>query len=115
MKNYEITVNGETYQVSVKEVDSLDQIETKTADTAKTEIQPSHSSVGETITAPMPGVLLRVAVNEGDRVEAGDILCVLEAMKMENEIVAPKAGTIAGVNVKSSQSVNTGEVLMTIS
>ncbi|NLC67288.1 MAG: biotin/lipoyl-binding protein [Clostridiaceae bacterium] len=72
-------------------------------------------SGAHTVTAPMPGVILSVNVNTGDTVKRGDVLLVLEAMKMENEIVAPVDGKIASVNVGKGASVNVGDVLVSIS
>jgi len=66
------------------------------------------------ITAPMPGTVLKVNVNAGDTVKKGQILLILEAMKMENEIVAPSDGKIADVNVSSGSSVNSGDVLLSM-
>ena len=62
----------------------------------------------------MPGTILDVKVQNGQKVNAGDVLCVLEAMKMENEIPAPKAGTVTSVVVSKGASVNAGDVLVTI-
>ena len=69
---------------------------------------------GTSVTSPMPGSVLGVKVNVGDKVSAGQTMFVLEAMKMENEIVAPEAGTIASINVSVNQSVEAGEVLATL-
>jgi len=68
----------------------------------------------QTIDAPMPGVIMDVKVNTGDVVKKGDVLLILEAMKMENEIVSPKDGKIASVNVSKGESVNAGDVLLSI-
>ena len=69
---------------------------------------------GEAVKAPMPGNILKVNVSAGQAVKAGDVLVVLEAMKMENEIMAPKAGTVAQVVTSKGSSVNTGDVLVVI-
>ena len=71
-------------------------------------------SGGEAVNAPMPGTILKVNVQNGQAVKEGDVLCVLEAMKMENEIMAPKAGTVAQVVAAKGASVNTGDVLVVI-
>ena len=75
---------------------------------------PVNLAAGETIAAPMPGNILRVDVNQGDVVKAGQILVVLEAMKMENEIVAPKDGTVAQVVTSKGAVVDTGAPLVII-
>ena len=62
----------------------------------------------------MPGVVLKVQVQQGQAVKAGQVLVILEAMKMENEIVAPQDGTVAAVNVKKGDSVNSGDVLASL-
>ena len=69
---------------------------------------------GEAVKAPMPGNILRVAVKAGDSVKEGQLLCVLEAMKMENEIMAPKAGTVAQVLVSKGSTVNTGDTMVVL-
>jgi biotin carboxyl carrier protein len=66
------------------------------------------------MSAPMPGTVLDIKVSEGQTVKAGDIILILEAMKMENELVAPKDGTIAKIYTSKSTSVNTGDPLVTI-
>jgi biotin carboxyl carrier protein len=66
------------------------------------------------VTAPMPGTILNVKVSAGQAVKKGDTICVLEAMKMENDIPAPCDGTIASVNVQKGASVNAGDILATI-
>ncbi|WP_254535092.1 acetyl-CoA carboxylase biotin carboxylase subunit [Halomarina litorea] len=74
----------------------------------------SVSAEGEQVTAEMQGTILSVGVSEGDEVESGDILCVLEAMKMENDIVAEHGGTVTEVAIEEGQSVDMGDVLVVI-
>ena len=69
---------------------------------------------GKPILSPLPGVILDLKVNVGDQVKAGQTVAILEAMKMENEIVAAKAGVVAGIHVKEGQVVNPGDALITI-
>ncbi|MCL7418233.1 MAG: biotin/lipoyl-binding protein, partial [Halalkalicoccus sp.] len=69
---------------------------------------------GEQVTAEMQGTILSVEVGEGDEVESGDVLCVLEAMKMENDVVASSGGTVAQVLVGEGESVDMGDTLVVI-
>ncbi|MER2227872.1 MAG: biotin/lipoyl-containing protein [Carnobacterium sp.] len=113
MKNYEITVNGKVYQVSVKEIDGeLNKI--KENETMSSDKNNSDQLEGVSITAPMPGRILSVKVQENQSVKAGETVCLLEAMKMENEIVAPVDGIVSQIKVQSNQSVEAGEVLVFI-
>ena len=72
------------------------------------------TGAGEPVNAPMPGTILKVNVSAGQAVKAGDVLCVLEAMKMENDITAPKAGTVSQVVTSKGASVNSGDPLVVI-
>ncbi|MGY3779174.1 biotin/lipoyl-containing protein [Isobaculum melis] len=118
MKTYEINVNGKVYQVGVKEIDEAtyknhtQQAETVSAPAATA--APVTGGSGATVSAPMPGVLLKIAVNVGDQVKAGQLLCLLEAMKMENEIVAPEDGVVSAIHVKQGEQVEAGAVLITL-
>ena len=120
---YKVTLNGRTYEVEVEEGRAILESEYEAyapapaapataapaAPAAATEI-----AAGERVNAPMPGNILKVEVNKGDKVKAGQILVILEAMKMENEIVAPKAGTVAQVVVKVGEKVDTGSTLVVL-
>ena len=127
MKNYRITVNGVSYDVTVEEtaavanppaapapaVAAAPQAAPAPAPAAAPKAAPA--ATGSTvIKAPMPGTIIKVNVKAGDSVKRGDVLCVLEAMKMENEIMAPADGTVAGVNVSSGESVQTDAVLLSL-
>jgi biotin carboxyl carrier protein len=79
----------------------------------KTATAPRHA-VEDAVTAPMTGKILSVRVKKGEQVKAGQVLCVLEAMKMENEIATPKAGTVREVYVSDGSSVSEGEPLFTV-
>ena len=72
------------------------------------------TGAGEAVSAPMPGAIVKVLVSQGQAVKAGDVLCVLEAMKMENDITAPKAGTVTQVVATKGASVSTGDPLVII-
>ena len=125
MKKYNITVNGNTYEVFVEEADasgiaSAPVFTAPVAAPAPVAAKPASTpktSAGGAIkaTAPMPGTILDVKVSAGQSVKKGDTLCVLEAMKMENDIPAPQDGVVASVNVQKGASVAVGDVLVTLS
>ncbi|HHW02769.1 MAG TPA: biotin/lipoyl-binding protein [Thermoanaerobacterales bacterium] len=133
MKKYKITVNGQTYEVEVEEIGGAVPIkeETPAPSTEKPKEAPKQETpkptpaaapapkkavpAGKaTITAPMPGTILSVKVKEGSKVSKGDVLMILEAMKMENEILAPQDGIISSIDVSEGASVNTGDLLATM-
>ena len=129
---YKITLKGRTYEVEVESGKAmlLDEYEAiapsapaapvaaaPVAAPAAAPAAPAAAAVtaaGEAVNAPMPGTILKVNVTQGQAVKEGDVLCVLEAMKMENEIMAPKAGTVNQVVVSKGSSVNTGDALVVI-
>ena len=123
MRKFIINVNGKSYDVEVEEVRNGVAVSTPvvSAPVAAPAAQPAPTAPKAAGTAgsvkvesPMPGTVLKMNVKVGDSVEAGQAVAVLEAMKMENDIVAPSAGTIASVNVSVGDSVNTGDVLVTL-
>lgn len=119
MKQLKITVNGTTYDVLVEEVDATSAAPVAPASAPAPTTTPapdvSASAEGEPVVAPMPGVILSVAVSQGNNVKKGDVLCTLEAMKMENEIYAPRDGVVSSVFVVKGESVESGKVLFTLS
>ncbi len=109
-KTYEITVNDKTYVVKVKEV-AEGTVPTQVSQAPVQQSAPVSGS-GEKVTSPMPGNILSVNVKVGDKVTKGSLLCVLEAMKMENEIVAPSDGVITAINVNKGDQVESGTLLI---
>ncbi len=125
MKKYRVTVNGKSYQVEVEEVRGkpsppkppLSSPPPRPAAPAPPKTPPPAEPTegGKTaIKAPMPGTILDIKVSEGDETSLGQILLILEAMKMENEIPAPVAGTVAEVAVKTGDTVRSGDILVVI-
>lgn len=110
MKKYKVTVNGTDYEIVLEEIG---EGEVKSAPAAASSAS-SGSASGETVAAPMPGNILDVKAAVGASVKKGDVLMILEAMKMENEITAPCDGTVKSVNVSKGSSVETGTVLCVI-
>ena len=120
MKKYNITVNGNTYEVLVEEADASTHV-AYTAPTAAPVAAPKAAPKAAAaaggavkVTSPMPGTILNVKVSVGQSVKKGDVICVLEAMKMENDIPAPQDGVIASINVQKGASVNAGDVLASL-
>ena len=109
MKSYTITVNGNVYDVTVEE-------NTNGAPAAAPAPAPvaAPAGAGEQVKSPMPGNILSVNVNVGDTVAEGQVLMILEAMKMENEIMAPKAGKVTSVNVQKGATVESGTLLCVV-
>ncbi|SEL14929.1 Biotin-requiring enzyme [Carnobacterium iners] len=115
MKTYEVTVNNKVYQVSVEEVNEADSKNKAIAlDNENKKEEPVKTPVlsGIEVKAPMPGTIISVLVQLGETIKAGQVLCVLEAMKMENEIVAPEDGTIQEVMVSKGMAVEAGASLV---
>lgn len=116
MKKYEIEINGETYRVAVKELDAdaemttAKTVEPKEPAVATPSPEPA-ASTGAEVKAPMPGTILKVNVSAGESVKQGDVLAILEAMKMENEIIAPTDGVIGEILVSANDSVQSDQVL----
>ena len=119
MKNYTITVNGKSYEVSVEERGGAAAPVTPVASAPVAPVvkaaPASSGSEGRVkVVAPMSGKILGVKVSVGQAVKKGEVVAVLEAMKMENDIVALEDGTIASINVNVGDSVETNQTLVTI-
>ena len=117
MKNYTITVNGNVYDVTVEEGtgSAAPAAAPKAAPAAAPKASAPAGAAGSVkVAAPMPGKILGVKANPGQAVKKGDVIVILEAMKMENEIVAPQDGTIASINVATGDSVEAGQTLATL-
>ena len=125
MKKYNITVNGSTYEVVVEEVGGASAASAPVfaspaapvaaaAPAAPKAAAPAGTAGANKVTAPMPGTILNVKVSVGQSVKKGDVICVLEAMKMENDIPAPCDGVIASVNVQKGASVAANDIIATL-
>lgn len=133
LRKFKITIDGKEYLVEMEEIGGVPQPQpaqpapstapvasvpdpepAATPVSASAPVDPSESA-GEAMTAPMPGTILKILVAPGEQVQENQPLMILEAMKMENEIVAGKAGTVAGIHVATGDMVNPGDALITIS
>lgn len=118
MKNYTITVNGNVYDVTVEEgaagaATSAPKVAAPKA--AAPKAAPKAAGQGSVkVNSPMPGKILSVKTSVGQAVKKGEVLMILEAMKMENEVVAPEDGTVASIDVAAGDSVEAGVVLATL-
>lgn len=111
MKMYKVNVNGTMYEITL-EVCDVDEVKSAPAQAPASPAQAAPAG-GEQVLSPMPGTILSVNVQNGQKVNSGDLLFILEAMKMENEIFAPCAGTVSVATSKGA-TVETGTVLATI-
>ena len=132
MRKFAITVNGVSYEVEVEEIGGAPvfaaapvaaPVAGAPAAVAAPAAAPKAAAPkaaaaapagAEVVKAPMPGTINAVKVSNGQAVKKGDVLVILEAMKMENEIMAPCDGTVASVNVSQGATVNTGDVLVSL-
>jgi glutaconyl-CoA decarboxylase len=125
VRNYRVTVAGESYEVVVEElgpgpaaVKAVERVQPQAAKAAPGESPvvppapaPRQPAGGGSVTSPLPGKVLSVRAQVGQKVKRGDLLLVIEAMKMENEIFAAAAGTVRKVHVTAGQNVETGDLL----
>ncbi|ANC23974.1 TPA: acetyl-CoA carboxylase biotin carboxyl carrier protein subunit [Streptococcus pyogenes] len=116
MKRYEVTVNGQVYEVSLRELADGETVEVSqpAAPATEKEMNANAAGGGIQVKTPMSGTVLSIFATEGKAVKKGEAVLVLEAMKMENEIVASSAGTITAIHVGPGQVVNPGDGLITI-
>ncbi len=130
MRKFNITVNGKTYEVDVEEIGGVAPVASApvAAPVAAPAVAPTPAPApaqapapaaapagdGKPVSAPMPGTIVSVKVNVGDKVTADSLVVVMEAMKMENEIFAGMDGTVTSIAVQAGATVNTGDVLITI-
>ncbi len=123
MKNYRITVNGVAYDVAVEELGAgvvpaaapVAAAPVAAAPVAAPAAPAASGAAGSVkIAAPMPGKILAIKANAGQAVKKGDVVMILEAMKMENEITAPEDGTVASINVAVGDSVESGDTLASL-
>ena len=123
MKKYNITVNGVTYEVFVEEADATGSAPVATP--APVSVAPAPKAAPKAaapagpkgavkVTAPMPGTILKMNVKVGDTVPANGLVCILEAMKMENEIFCEKGGVVASIDAPVGASVQSGDVIITL-
>jgi biotin carboxyl carrier protein len=113
MKKYEIEIDGQVYHVKVRELpDDAVMREQPKAGSGKSAADAAPQTEGKAMLAPMAGTVLRILVKEGQRVKKGENLIVLEAMKMENEIVADEDGVIRSILVKANDSVESDQPLL---
>ncbi len=124
MKKFNVIVNGKSYDVAVEELGEGAAPASVPAAAAAPAAAPAPApaaapaapavGAGEKVTAPMPGTILDVKVSQGASVSKGDVIMVLEAMKMENDIVAPCDGSVTSIVVKKGDSVQSGDTLATV-
>ena len=111
MKKYRVTVNGTAYEIELEELTGAAPAPAAAAPAPAPAAAPAG---GEQVTSPMPGTILSINVAAGDTVKRGQVLMILEAMKMENEIMCPCDGKVASVNTSKGSSVESGTLLCVI-
>lgn len=122
-KVYKIKVNEKVYEIELEEVKTVDGHVEVSAPKAAAPVQASQpvqqvapvaASTGAVIEAPMPGVIVDMKVKVGDAIAEGDLVAIIEAMKMETELYADKSGTVSAVNVAKGSQINAGDVLVVL-
>lgn len=112
IKTYNVKLNGKVYEVEIEEVKASQQPTMSATPQAAPAAAPAGE--GQAVEAPLQGSMFNILVKEGQSVKKGDVLAVLEAMKMENEIVAPVDGTVSAIHVEKGQNVNLGDTILEI-
>lgn len=126
LRRFRITVNGHVYEVEAEEIGETGQNVGRStevpinAPTPSPAIAPTApmgvpgATASQTVSAPLPGTVLAIKATEGQRVAAGEVVVILEAMKMENEIISPVTGVVRQIAISKGDSVNVGDVLLHI-
>jgi biotin carboxyl carrier protein len=120
MKRYRVNVNGVAYEIELEELTGAAPAAAPVAAPAPAAAPvaapapAAAPAAGEQVTAPIPGTILSINVNVGDSVQEGQVLMILEAMKMENEIMCPKTGKVASINTSKGSAVDSGTLLCVI-
>lgn len=117
MKRFLIRINGKTYDAEVEVVGTSASAPVAAPAAAPAAPAPAAAPAAggpANVTSPLPGTVLRLCKNTGDSVAAGEVVMIVESMKMENEVVAPEAGRIASIAVAAGSAINTGDLLFTL-
>lgn len=112
LRKFNVNINGKDYYVEMEELEN--GVSPQQSNPSTSPVPSAESGKNETITAPMPGNILKILVNVGDTVSYEQPLVVLEAMKMENELVAPIAGTISKIHITEGSAIDVGEPIISI-
>ena len=113
MKRFLIKINGKTYDAEVEVVGTSASAPVAAPAAAPRAAAPAVGGPAN-VTSPLPGTVLRLCKNTGDTVAAGEVVMIVESMKMENEVVAPEGGRIASIAVAAGSAINTGDLLFTL-
>ncbi len=110
-KIYKIKFNGKIYEIELEEIKTVDG---KIEENPRSKDNESNLSNGETINAPMPGIIVDIKVKVGDKVKEGDLVAILEAMKMETEVFSSKTGVVSAINTTKGTQVQLGDPIITL-